>query len=407
MEDFKPLSGIRVVEMGNAVAGPSCGKLLADWGAKVIKVESHYGDTWRVYGQIVNVPCTNEENPLFDMFNGGKKCISLDLNTDAGREVMHKLLANSDIFLTSFREKAMIKQGLDYDSLKELYPRLIYAILTGYGDCGPKKDAPGYDLVAFWGTTGFLADQGITTPGSYPILPPGGIGDITASVMLYGAIVSALYARERTGRGDRVTVSLYGAALHVMSVIATVTQTRFKAPYPRTRQQTTPYMNPYKCADGEWLQISIMDYAKDFKNFVSAVGIPQYSDDPRYATVSGCREHRVELIEKLEEQFSKKTSNEWQEILDDLGIVNDRLGHYREIEFSEQARVNGYTTIHTSPNGKQCMIVRPAMQANSMDIPPASVAPIIGENTSELLRELGYREEQIEYMIKNNIVTQG
>ncbi len=406
MEERRPLSGVRIIEMGNAVAGPSCGKLLADWGAEVIKVESSYGDTWRVYGRIVNVPCTAEENPLFDMFNGGKKCVSLDLNTEGGQRVMQRLLESSDVLLTSFREKAMKKQGLDYASLKEKYPRLIYAILTGYGDKGPKKDDPGYDLVAFWGITGFLADQGIVTPGSYPILPPGGIGDITASVMLYGAIVSALYAREKTGKGDRVTVSLYGAALHVMSVIATVTQDRFKAPYPRTRQQTTPYMNPYKCADGEWLQISIMDYAKDYRNFVSALGIPEYADDPRYATVSGCRRNRVELIEKLEEQFLKKTCAQWQEILSPLGIVNDRLGHYREIQFSEQARANGYTVDHTSPNGNRCMIVRPAMQADSMPMAEPSVASVVGGDTVSVLHELGYGDAEIDALLSSKAILQ-
>ena len=407
MEKRKPLSGVRVIEMGNAVAGPSCGKILSDWGAEVIKVESGKGDTWRVYGRIVNVPCTAEENPLFDMFNGGKKCVSIDLNSDAGRAVMDRLVSGSDVLLTSFREKAMIKQGLGYEALHKKYPRLIYAILTGYGDEGPKKDDPGYDLVAFWGITGFLTDQGIATPGSYPILPPGGIGDITAGSMLYGAIVSALYAREKTGEGDRVTVSLYGAALHVMSVIATVTQDRFKAPYPRTRQQTTPYMNPYKCADGEWLQISIMDYAKDFKNFMNIVGLHEYAEDPRFATVAGCRENRVELIERLEEQFLKKDSAEWSKQLSEVGIVNDRLGHYREIQHSEQAWANGYAVEHTSPNGAKCMIIRPAIKADSVDAAAPQVAGVVGKDTSDVLSGLGYSQSEIDALIKSGAVKQG
>lgn len=407
MEERKPLSGVRVIEMGNAVAGPSCGKLLADWGAEVIKVESGYGDTWRVYGRIVNVPCTAEENPLFDMFNGGKKCLSLDLNTEEGKKVMHELLGTADVFLTSFREKAMIKQGLDYDSLKDRYPRLIYAILTGYGDEGPKKNEPGYDLVAFWGNTGFLTDQGILTEGSYPILPPGGVGDITTGTMLYGAIVSALYGREKTGKGDRVTVSLYGAALHVMSVIATVTQDRFKAIYPRTRWQTTPYMNPYKCADGEWLQITIMDYNRDFKNFMYVMGLPEYAEDPRYATVAGCIQNRVELTKKLEEQFLLKDNEEWSRLLREKDIVNDRLGHYREIQHSEQAWANGYAMEHTAPNGAKCMVVGPAMRAKSMEPVGAIVAPVVGGNSTEIMLSLGYTQQQVDELIAAGVVKQG
>lgn len=407
MDERKPLTGVRVIEMGNAVAGPSCGKLLADWGAEVIKVESGYGDTWRVYGRIVNVPCTAEENPLFDMFNGGKKCLSVNLNTEESKEVMHRLLSNADVFLTSFREKAMVKQGLDYDSLKDKYPRLIYGILTGYGDKGPKKDDPGYDLVAFWGSTGFLTDQGILTEGSYPILPPGGVGDVVTGVMLYAAIVSALYGREKTGRGDRVTVSLYGAALHVMSVIATVTQDRFKAIYPRTRWQTTPYMNPYKCADGEWLQITIMDYAKDFKNFMNVMGLAEYAEDPRFSTVAGCGQNRVELTKKLEEQFLLKDSNEWSKLLLDKNIVNDRLGHYREIQHSEQAWANGYAMEHTAPNGAKCMVVGPAMRANSMEPVGAIVAPVVGGNTREIMLSMGYTTEQIDQLIQAGVVKQG
>ena len=156
--NYRPLEGVKVLELSTMVAAGSCGRMLADWGATVIKVEAESGDMFRNFPKTFLVPCTMDENPLFDNLNAGKRGIVLNLKTPEGMEAMHRLLAEADVFLTNTRVKALKKLGLDYDSLKDKYPRLIEANISGFGEKGPKKDNPGFDTVAFWASSGFNAD---------------------------------------------------------------------------------------------------------------------------------------------------------------------------------------------------------------------------------------------------------
>ena len=403
---MKPFEGLKVVELGTFVATPACAMMLGEWGADVIKVESGKGDNWRSYANIVNVPCTNDENPIFDMFNNKKKAISLDLKTPGGREVFDKLLAEADVFVTSWRDKALKKQGLDYDSIKDKYPKLIYAILTGYGDEGPSKDMPGYDNIAFWAKTGFLADQGISTPGSYPILPPGGMGDLISGIMLYGAVASALYGRSVHGHGDRVTVSLYGAGIYAMSLMTTVTQERFKGPYPRPRYNCTAAYAPFECSDGEWIQMSVGNWDFVSGKLFDLLGLPELVGDERFMTNKQATIHRRELLELMEPKFKEKTCAEWMKLLGEADIAHDRLNHYRETEHSEQAWANGYVAMHTSQNGNKCMVARPAFRSRNVGEVELECAPRLGENTREVILSLGYTEEQANELLSNGAATQ-
>ncbi len=172
-----PLESIKVVELATFVAAPVAGRMLADLGAQVIKVESPAGDGWRDHGPRINPKrfSIKGENPVFDIYNTGKDFISLNLKTAEGKEAFFKLLDEADIFLTNTRPAALKRLGLDYESLKDRYPRLIYAIVQGFGDKGPDKDAPAFDTTAFWSRGGFFRDlapknPGLNTPRSMP--PP-------------------------------------------------------------------------------------------------------------------------------------------------------------------------------------------------------------------------------------------
>ena len=164
----KPMEGITVIELANYVAGPVVGRMLADMGARVIKIEGRGGDAWR-NTSASNTQTEWDENPLFDLFNIGKRSFSLNLKTEEGKAIFFKLLEKADILITNTRQNALIKLGVDYDSLKERYPRLIYATLTGYGYNGPDCNAPGFDNIAFWSRPGFSADMTIDGPESYPV----------------------------------------------------------------------------------------------------------------------------------------------------------------------------------------------------------------------------------------------
>ncbi len=407
MSSARPFKGLKVVELATYVATPSCAMLLSDWGADVIKVESGKGDTWRYYPNTVGLPCAEDENPLFDMFNGGKRGISIDMKKPQGMEAFLRLLQDADIFITSMRQKALDKLGIGYDSIKEKYPRLIYAHLTGYGDVGPNKDEPGYDNVAFWAKTGFLADQGITSEGSYPILPPGGMGDIISGVMLFGGVATALYAREKTGRGDRVSISLYGAGLYCMSMMTTVTQEKYRGmPYPRTRWQCMANYAPFRTADNEWIQLSVADWEKNYRKLFALLERPDLAEDPRFQTLAAMRKNTRSLMEEMDPLFKGKTAEEWQRLLTEADLSHDRLGHYYENELSEQAKVNGYIVPHTTPCGRTSNVVRPAIRLNSIGEVPMTVGPMIGEHSVEILKEAGYSDEQVQSMLDSGAVQQ-
>ncbi len=400
----KPLSGLKVIEMSNFFAAPSCTKILADWGAEVIKVEPPTGDTARYFGPNFNVPATEEENPIFDMLNGGKKSIVLDIKSPEGMKILHRLLEQADIFVTNNRDKALAKSGLDYDTLKEKYPRLVYAHLTAYGDTGPKKNDPGFDAAAFWAPSGFLVDLSIVTDHSYPISAPNGMGDLVTSLMLCCGLLGALHRREVTGKGDRVTVSLYGTAIWTMSVLILAAQEKYGYKFPKGRFD--PGSTPYKTKDGEWIQTTILEYNRYFPKLCKVLGVPEMAEDPRFKTLEASlkpenKRYQVELFEKI---YATKTADEWLELLRAEDIACNKLGHFRDVPKDEQALQNGFITTHTMPNGSTCFVSRPSARFNSMEVPPPSCGPLLGENTAEVLKGLGYSDEEIARLASEKVV---
>ena len=197
---MKPLEGITVVELSTYIAAPSCGRILATQGARVIKVESPAGDVERKFGPTLFCPANDEENPIYDTLNGGKDHLMLDLKKPEDMERFHKLLAKADVFVTNNRLQALKKMRLDYDSLKERYPKLVYAILLGYGEKGPKVNLPGFDAIAMFATGGLIQDMMVDAPGSYPVYLPMGFGDLVCGTALAGAIGTALYEGLRAGK---------------------------------------------------------------------------------------------------------------------------------------------------------------------------------------------------------------
>ena len=405
---YRPLEGIRVVELSTMVAASSCGRMLADWGCDVVKVESPEGDMYRQVPAFFNVPCSMDENPLFDSLNAGKEGIVLDLKTREGMEVMHRLLAEADIFITNNRKKALDRLGLNYESLKGKYPKLIYATITGFGDAGPKADAPGFDTVAFWASSGFNADMMVDEPGAYPVYSSSGPGDIISAMGLCYAITAALYKRTQTGIGDRVTISLYGTALWCFSLMAVASEERYGYKYPRTREQSSPTGSPYRTKDGEWVMATIVQFDKHWPKLCEALELNDLANDPRYASTVRQRlpENNKYLVHRLEEAYAKFTCDEICQRLRDADIAHDRLAHYREMEHSEQAWANEFIHCVTCPNGKESVLVRPPMRSEKMGIPTWKRGPMLGEHTDKVLNRLGYTSEEISAYKENGGVRQ-
>ena len=386
---MKPLEGITVVELSTYIAAPSCGRILATQGARVIKVESPSGDVERKFGPTLFCPANDEENPIYDTLNGGKDALMLDLKKPEDMERFHKLLAKADVFVTNNRIQALKKMGLDYDSLKERYPQLIYAILLGYGEKGPKVNFPGFDAIAMFATGGLIQDMMVDAPGSYPVYLPMGFGDLICGTVLAGAIGTALYGRDKNGKGDYVSVSLYGAAMWMFSIMSTGTQFGYK--WPRERYQGGPMGVPYKTKDNRWILPVVNEYERYWKDFCLAVGAEEIMEDPRFCTKQATFDpkNREDCIRYFETCFAGKNADEILPKLVDADIIASELGHFKDNHSSEQALVNGYMSPITYPNGDAVTLAVPPVKMGCMDMPAAQQARPIGADNEAIFKEFG------------------
>lgn len=393
----KPLEGVKVVEWAAVIAGPTCARMMADWGADVIKVETPDGDFWRTYGPKMDLPAEDDENPLFDVVNANKRAVTLNLRTQGGKQILEKLISECDVFITNTRTKVLKKMGLDYESIKEKYPHVIFATITGYGDTGPEANRPGYDVVSLWAHGGFMADTMVATPNSLPINSPGGMGDICTGSMLFGAVMGALYAKQKTGRGDKVSVSLYGAAVWMMGIMITAAQPKYGYKYPRERELIKPIGQTYKCSDGEYIAVCAVQYERDFPKLCGALGVPELALMPEYKDYDtmSLDENRVPLLRKFDEIFAQKSSKEWAEIISALDIPCDILAHFKDISGDEQARENHFVEEVTFRSGEKAWLPRPCMISDNVGLPEYKLGPIMGQDSDEIIASLGYSEEEL------------
>ncbi|WP_371374242.1 CaiB/BaiF CoA transferase family protein [Sporomusa aerivorans] len=393
MDNQKPLSGYRIIELATFVAAPACARILGDWGADVIKVESPDGDAWRTYGQTMLMPANEDENPAWEIANANKRAIALDLKKTEGQKVLHDLLQTADVFITNNRIEALKKLNLDYESLKARYPRLVYGIVTGFGETGPDVNQPGFDTVAFWGRSGFLAD--LVPDGAYPVYSPAAFGDLAVGTILCGGISAALLKREKTGKGDKVSISLFGTSVWLAGLMITSTQSRYQNKYPKDRLEGNPMVIPYRTKDKEWIFLSVLDFDRYWPALCKIIEREDLLADDRFKTRLDMLANRAALIPVLEEAFATKDIAEWVTRLRAADIVHVRLQHFKDIENDQQAWANDYIYENTYANGAKAVLPgSPIRWAEGGSLPEQS-SPLLGEHTQELLKELGYTQAQI------------
>ena len=409
MEQHKPLRGVKVVELSLMVAAASCGRMMADWGADVIKVENTKGgDNFRKWPLGIGAPADDDYDPLFDNLNANKRAISLDTRTPAGQEVMYKLLAGADVFLTNLRTEALKKSGLDYDTLHQKFPKLVMAQLDGYGEKGEEAGRPGYDNTAFWARGGFLYSQSVygDSPDTYPVYMPMGFGDVTCAMGMMAATVSAVLSARQTGKGDRVSLSLYGTAIWLANILVSGAQYGFHL--PKRRENSSPFGAPFKCSDGRWFMPQVVNFNRDAALFYKLLGAEDMIGDPRYATRANFNKVEIckPVMERFEKAFATKTAREWQQIFSEADLSCEILYGYDDILTDPQAIVNDFVYKMEYPNGKSSMLVRSCLRSQEMGLPEFRPGPMLGEHSVEILKELGYGEEQIRSMLDSGAVKQ-
>lgn len=401
----RPLEGIRVIELATFVAAPAAGRVLAEFGADVIKVEATNKDPQRFFGNNYMVPIEEDENPCWDIANANKRGIVIDIKTEEGMEIMHKLLSTADIFITNNRPKALKRSGLDYNTLKEKYPSLVYGLFTGYGEKGPDADLPGFDTASFQCRSGLLADSDVG--GEYPINPIGVMGDMTSGSILVGGLCAALYKSKTTGCGDLVECSLFGTAAWVMSYPICVSSSDYgKFKYPRTKEIMHPLSGAYyKTSDGEWLQLSIADFNKYFKKLCYLLDLPAMAEDERFQDLLGVRKYSPEVIKNFEDKFATKSLAEWTIILKDADVAFSKLNHFKDVADDPQALANGYISKFNFANGNHARLTTPPHRfASAPEGPLVSCGPAFGMHTQEVLEEIGYSTDNISQMKEKNII---
>ena len=396
----KPLEGIKVIELANYVAAPIVGRMCADLGAQVIKIEGRGGDAWR--STSANHTKTQfDENPLFDIFNVGKKSVSLNMKTEQGKEVFFKLLEDADILITNTRQQSLVKLGVDYDSLKNRFPRLIYATVTGYGYEGPDCNAPGFDNIAFWSRPGFSADMAIDAAGSYPVNSRYAMGDAISGTALFGSVMTALYQREKTGKGDFVTMSLYNAGIWIMGGCIVMAEKPYCHEYPEKRNFGIAMNLAYKCADGEWVRCTVFEFERYSPKFFSALGVTEEMARLGITNMQIMMDRAEELVPIYEQCFLKKTSDEWLKIFADLDIVCGRLNHFKDVLEDEQDWANGYLQKYRCTNGAERVLTTCPVRLGSQGPLTLGEAVMYGANNRDVLEELGYSGAQVDEMMKN------
>ena len=399
----KPLEGVKVVDLTYFVAGPGTAKILADWGADVIKVEPAFGDPGRGTGAGMTCPADNDCNPFYTTYNSNKRGLSVNLKSAEGKEIMDRLLGKSDVLVTSYRTGALKRLGLDYESLCDRHPHLIWAQVNGFGDYGPAKDNPGFDTVAYWARSGAMMD--IAERDTNPINPPIAFGDSVTSCSLAGGICAALYRKLRTGKGDKVMVSLFGQA--IWNVGALVASTQYEDEYPKSRKEAiSPVINSYQCKDGKWIFLSILEHERYFRILCDQVlDRADLAEDDRFSTTLEAKKNAAVLIRILDQEFRKHTQDEMVERLTKADIAHERIQHLKDVLSDPQAIENQYIMERSNRDGTKTMYAATPVKFGSVKAGNDYDAPLVGQDSEEILAELGYPRENILRWMDDGIVT--
>jgi crotonobetainyl-CoA:carnitine CoA-transferase CaiB-like acyl-CoA transferase len=404
---MKPLEGIKVVELTGFYAAPTVPRVLAEWGAEVIKIEPPSGDPSRTQGGVFNMPYSDAENPAFDIANFNKKFVCLNLKTEEGKEAAYKLIEQADVIVTSYRTKALNKLGFSYEELSKRFPKLVFAQILGYGEKGPEKDTPGYDATSYVCRGGALVSM--TERGESPLLEPNAYGDFQATMTLVSGICAALVGRQKTGLGDKVTVSLHHTAVFMLNIAVVSSQFPGNV-YPKSRKEVAnPFNNTYKSADDRWFLFCAPEYNKFFPRVMTLLGREDLIDNEDYNTVEAVngRGKNREIIEILEQALVKFKLDDIMKLFKENDIPIEKGYTMDEVVDDEQVWANDVLRKFEYPSGKEVAIPTAPVRFNSIGDPELSTSKPLGHHTEEVLLELGYSKEQIAQMKDSQAVVLG
>jgi crotonobetainyl-CoA:carnitine CoA-transferase CaiB-like acyl-CoA transferase len=384
---MRPLDGIKVVDLSRILAGPYCTQYLGEMGADVVKVEPPgHGDDTRTWGP----PFVGEEAVYFLAANRNKRGIVLDLKSERGQEAVRRLVADADVLVENFRPGTLERWGLDYASLSALNPRLIHVSITGFGQTGPYRDRPGYDLVA-QALGGVMSLTGEADGAPAKVGLP--VADLNAGTWAIIAVLMALQARHTTGRGQYLDVSLLDTQLawHVYAAGATF----YDVKRPQRMGSAHPSIVPYQAyqVSDSWLIIAIGS-EKLWRAFCATLDLP-IADDPRFASNSARAANRDVLNAMLSAVLITRTAGEWMKLFDAASIPAAPINTIDEIYADPWAEARDQVVRLPHPGIGTYFGNGFPVKASDTPAAPTSAPPVLGQHTAEVLAELGYTPAEI------------
>ena len=388
------LEGIKVLELTTMVFGPAAGVVLSDFGADVIKIEPPVtGDLNRNWHKIPGLPIS-EIPYAFQMTNRNKRSLVLDLKNSDAHEALCKLVKKADIFITNYRLDAVSRLKIDYETMKAINPKLIYALATGYGEKGEEKDKPGYDTICYWTRSAF--ENHIFPYEGWLHNFPFGAGDHPSGMTLFASIMSGLYKRQKTGEGCKVTTSLLanGAWSNSVMLQAQLSNAEFREKRPRERAYNFSSLN-YTTKDNLLLKLTLVNAPRDWNSLCKALRREEFVTDHRFSTQEQRIENMPLLIKEISEAFLEETMDFWLERLTKYDIPHSKVFTYEEAVADPQKIENGVIVPFEHPeHGPMKTISSPFDVSGTNKCEPAA-APKLGEHTEEILREAGYKGDEL------------
>ncbi len=398
-----PLDGVRVVEITMFQQGPVAGMRLGDLGADVIKVEPKTGDPGRGMMRIIGTMTgLKGRNYYFENCNRNKRSIALDLKTKKGMEIFLKLIDTADVFLTNLSIEAPIKMGIGPEVLLKRNPRLIYAQASGWGRKGPDAHELSFDYTGI-ARSGLMMSCGERGSPPAQILP--GMGDELGGLICAWAVTAALYAREKTGKGQLVDTSLMGSLIAMLSLIMAAPAILGQE-FPREirAEAGNPLWNHYRCKDDKWIALAHLQPDRYWPNVCRALGITELENDPRFNSIENRGKNAKELIAIMDEKFASKTRDEWLEILRKEGCICTPIQSPMEVSNDPQALANNYFIYVDHPVWGKTKVVGFPWDFSDTPASWRREAPELGQHTEEILLELGYTWDDIVELKEEGVI---
>jgi formyl-CoA transferase len=391
-------AGLKVIDCASWIAGPAAATILSDFGADVVKIEPPgAGDPWRASSPVPG----KATDYYWQLTSRNKRSLAIDLKHADGLAVLYRLIGSADVFVTNFPLPVRERLKITAHDLLALNPRLIYASLTAYGEKGEEAGRTGFDSTAYWARTG-LMDMVRASAEIEPARSAPGMGDHPSATGLYAAIVTALYRRERTGKGGIAQSSLLQNGLWANACFV---QSRLFGEHvpvrPPRAEAPNPLANHYRCRDGRWFLMALFNEQRQLRGFLAAIGCTQLADDPRFATAAARKENARVLVAILDEVFAQKDLPEWREILLAAGVTFGAVHAVDEASGDMQFQQVG--ALVPFADGKGLTVSSPFHLDGETKVAPRR-APAVGQHSQEVLREAGYSGAEIERMRASGVL---